>query len=40
VEIISFNRLANPEIEAYDYDAYEYRTFEMEGVSIGKASAS
>jgi len=40
VEIISVNRLANPEIEAYDYDADEYRTFEMEGVTIGKKSAS
>jgi len=39
VEIISLSHPGKPELEVYDYDADEYRNFEMEEAVKGHASA-
>jgi hypothetical protein len=39
VEIISFIRRNMQELEVYDYDTEEYRSFEMDGVLKGHESA-
>jgi len=39
VEIISLNNPGKPELEVFDYDADEYRNFEMEEAVKGQASA-